>query len=282
MVWKFGIDGRVEVEYPEATDCCPPDVCSISVDQLSCNFVNLLPSGPLWDRDKRDWQNTDQLSRTSLVRVAVLLANVMHDQIKNSLWPAVRETYARTASTTLEDWLTRLNWVDCYGACRNPALTVLSPLEVMGPCGPVYCDPQLSDDYKAAFNKGLVQALIRFSRRPLATLDSLNSILEPLGVQATAGDIQGNKPNQCDGGQFCVTLNVSADELPIPILECGEIQRYVPTRVEIGCNAPAGVPQEVWPTLLAAECITRSFLPSKKLCVIQNPCEKMSGLAQLN
>lgn len=276
MAIMQGIDGPVNVEYPESTDCCPPDICTISLEQLACTFVNLLPSGPMWDRQKCEFQADGDSSQTSMVAVAQFIAAILHDALKSFLWPALREAYPWTATSTLDDWLEKLNWSDCYGACRNPSLTVLSPFEIMGECGPVYCGPTYEPDFQRAYNHALVQALSRFALRPLGTLGSLNSILEPLGVRADPGNALLADPLEdvCESRaeSICITLSIFRQTIKLPRLDCSGSDVWIPSYVSMGCDRPLGIPETVWPTVMAAECISRAFLPKGKLCVVQLNC----------
>lgn len=161
MVVKLGIDGYVDAAVIEPDNCCPPTLCSISEQSLRCNFVNLLPSGPMWDSIKCQFLE-ERKDATSMASVAAFIASILFDAIQNSLWPSIRESNPATAVDTLDQWLEKYQWRDCYGLCRNRQLTILSPFEVMGVCGPIDCRPEIPEDFQIAWDHAILQSLIRF------------------------------------------------------------------------------------------------------------------------
>ena len=61
----------------------------------------------------------------------------------------------------------------------------------------------------------------------------------------------------CWSGDVCETLK------PLP-----HVQAYW----DRGCDKPAGLPDRIWPGVLAAECLVRSMLPSNCPSVITRRC----------
>lgn len=274
-------DGLQEVGSILETDCCPADICQIDVCSMMCNFIQLLPDGPMWDRAKMeamDRYRTDScngvscvsqdLSCTSLVNYAVYAGRVLHNMLFTALWPALRESDPRTAWLTLDDWIDRLGWQNCYeGSCRDPGLGALSLIEVQGECGPVYCGANgASQELTLAVKRGIVLALTRLNMRPIRTLENMNWIIEPLGavLRPRYEDVEAGCPIECpENPQFniCPVADKSIDSAPSNG-DCGFRSTRIPASYDALCN----VPSTIFPGVAAAFCIVVSLLRLKGCC----------------
>lgn len=274
MNYTLGIDGKVPFDPKADTTCVPANLCDYTETGLACLFKGLLPSGPIWDRDKEDPNNGVTDGRTSMVAYAAYLGKVAHSVIENSIWAAVRESNPWTAATTLDEWMDRLGWQDCYGACRAKGLTALSPFEIMGECGPIYCAPQYTEEYDRAYKSAIVKALYRLRLGIIPTIDAINFVLEPLGagVEVSWKDDEEPTDGNCHPDLICVRVVKVNDFLEVPKVLCSDETKVTPLNPGLGCNLPMGLPQTVWPTLMAAECILRAILPINITCVLPTPC----------
>lgn len=270
-------------------DCCPLPLGQIDACALACSFVNLLPSGPMWDRAKAQMldyyrqgnpQNAcdftcpaPELECQSVVAYAVYLSKVFLNIINGALWPALRESDPSTAVTTLDDWLARLGWQDCYKtACRDVLLGDLTPYEIQGVCGPVFCPVDTPPELECAVKRGIAQALTRANMGGIKNLCWMNWVIEPLGaslapknVSACTVNYPGKPCMPCDGPQFTIcnvgtTLPRCKEDLSPGgnSAEADNISAVIRLR---DCDKAAGMPSEIWPGVIAAECIVRSLLP---------------------
>lgn len=350
MTLILGLDGKALQGTIPADGCCPPSICNINPCALICAFVHALPSGPLWDRPKAEAIARYQGATLpcgprvcdpacgSMVDHAIYTAlRLYYDGLLGALAPAIREANPYTAFTTLDAWLERLGWRDCYDcACRNGAVPGLSPIEIWGPIGtdgicegPVCCPQDYSEDLRCAVKRGTVIALHRLTLMPRRTVDAINWVIAPLGAvlePVCYRDIvlDPRTCNEDDGTTLC-----QADPEPEPpcdveapidpwrcidaSTECegqetlGTKPGYLTLRqyqftvcplgatlhkcVAVNCQdgspqlrwnpvtaAPIGgatipafyapttceggdLPEQVWPGIMAAECIARAALP---------------------
>lgn len=272
----LGVDGFQEVgTITSDASCCTQDLCSIDPNALACNFVNLLPSGPIWDaqkqaamqyyEDRKDCEGPGScpgldMDCTPFVMHSVYSAFRLYDGLTKALWPALRESDPRTACTTLDDWLDRLGWHDCFrGACRDPRLGPLTPYEIPTACGPVFCtNAGAPDPLECAVKHAIILALYRARLGIIKNVNGINWVIEPLGASIAVST---------DPGIPCplvVTINKTRDD--IEVCDCVTCPPTYPRPAPIpawytpACDAPAGLPQKIWPGLLAAECIVRSYL----------------------
>jgi hypothetical protein len=256
-------------------------------------FMNILPSGPLWDYWKAAaisyFERSDDPLECplltdpacpSLVLHAIYCVLKLKGLVHGALWPAIRESNPYTAVTTLDDHLARLQWEDCYNQhCRSVLLGELTPYEIWTECGPLFCPPNFPPDLECAVKRGVAIALTRANMGIIKNLCSINWIVEPLGaeiiivpptgapstdpcslclentqfiVHTTRDWIEG-----CGSGELCDT------QKPLP---------QIPAYWDWGCDKPAGLPDTVWPGLLAAECIIRSMMPSNCPSNITRAC----------
>lgn len=283
-----GIDGLVPVGVIESDGCCPPDVCAITTESLSCSFISLLPSGPLWDQAKvsglacKSWCDPCGPSATgdcaSLVNYAAYTGRLLYDTIAGVLWPALREASPFTAWTTMDSWLDRLGWRDCYNStCRDAALGPITPYEIMGECGPTFCPPIMSEDLQRLYKRGVIVALWRMRHGIARNLAAINFILEPLFAELA----QDPANNQNDpAAQQCLVLRPTTNfankiiQEPCPRTDTTilEQQKQVQLYLSPGQGVCVGAPSRVYPLQLAAHCIVRSLLPScNTVCVKRKP-----------
>lgn len=190
-------DGLQECgSIPDMIDCCPRSLAEIDRCGMMCTFVNLLPSGPLWDRPKAaalSWLRSGDCAQpgvnsppsdcTSLVNYAMHMGNVLYNLLQGALAPALRETNPSIADQTLDAWLDRLGWQDCFAsACRDPGLGPLSPYEYWTECGIVFCREEAPEDLAEAVKRGIILSLLRLRQSPIMTLNAVNWIVAPLGA----------------------------------------------------------------------------------------------------
>jgi hypothetical protein len=263
--------------------CCPPPLCG---NDLCCTFVaffNLLPSGPLWDFWKAKaisyFQTSDDPAACplladpqcpSLVLHSIYVVLKLKGLVHGALWPAFRESNPYTAITTLDNHLERLQWEDCYNQhCRSVLNDELTPLEIWTECGPLFCPPNYPPELEAALKRAVAIALNRANMGVIKTLCGLNWIIESLGAELKPIYVY-TSDNPCalmctDNPQFELSPkqdwiegvgsgDVCETQLPLP---------HVPAYWDLDCDRPAGLPERIWPGVLAAECIIRSLmLPS--------------------
>jgi hypothetical protein len=278
-------DGCQDVLTYDGYQCCPPPICHA----LCCSFVaffHLLPTGPVWDYWKQVAisyfeRNDDPASCPlvedpkcpSLILHAIYTVLKLRHMVYKALWPAFRESNPNTAITTLDEWLERLHWEDCYlQHCRQVLLGEMTPYEIMGACGPVYCPPDFPEELVCAVKRNIVIALMRANMGIIKNICSINWVIEPLGAQIKAMPptpvidpriVEPCDPNVCSGMQF--TVCPTQDWIYGCSGEPCETQKELPkiqAYHDRGCDRPAGLPDRIWPATLAAECIVRSMMPS--------------------
>jgi len=274
-------DGCQPCTELEETGCCPPPLCG---NDLCCTFVafmNLLPSGPLWDYWKAEaisyFESNPEHPELcpllqdprcpSLVLHAIYTVLKLRKVVHGALWPALRESNPWTSVTTLDNHLSRLRWEDCYNQhCRSVLLGELTPLEVWSDCGPVFCPPNYPPELECAIKRGIAIALNRANMGVIKTLCGLNWVIESLGAELKPIYVY-TSDNPCallctDNPQFeicnkqdwiegCGSGDICETQMPLP---------KIPAYWDRGCDRPAGLPDRVWPGVLAAECIVRSMM----------------------
>lgn len=310
MVMALGIDGQQTVGVLPRDGCCPPDLCQITPCMLACNFVNALPKGPLWDRAKMEAIRANSLGGCdpaicppavchSIVSHAVYTGNRLWSTLMETLAPALRESDPFTCFDTVDDWLSRYRWQDCFAShCRSAQLGKLTPLEVMGMCGCTeYCPPEFPAELVLAVKLGTVKALTRLQMIVGPNIDKMNFVLAPLGAhvvsvglaptvasvdECTAPPCTDNPGDGCCPPSDHPVVQVTHDGLTLP----------KPRRTNCsldGLNAPytdtipayydtcaatdaAGLPPRIWPGVLVAECILRSVIRPYQNVEIQRGC----------
>jgi len=264
-------------------DCCTPSICSLDPCELICNFVSILPSGPLWDEPKRrvlEEYSASQFCATeprnvgdcgTIVDHAVYAALKLYDVLRNGLFPALREANPMTAFDTMDDWLDRLNWRSCVeDSCSTPWDGSLLPTQIIGPCGTYTCELEYEPCLIEYLKHATIIALTRLQLGGIKNLCFINNVIEPFGAVLfpTPG-----------GGEECpATLSLAPTRESFPIWtkqEClpqaspGECLAYhEPNK---GSRTP--LPDKVYPGLMAAECIIRSMLPRSTCIELRRLCE---------
>ncbi len=271
--------------FPE-TGCCPPDLCSISQCAMSCSFIQLLPSGPLWDRAKAEgilrkgWCDDDHCSPTclTLVNHAIYSSKRLYSYIFDILWPSIREANPYTAYDTMDDWLDKMGWLDCYNSfCRSKALGEQTPYEIFTECGPTFCPPIIPEELQRIYKRGVIMALTRLRRGIAMNIASINFVLEGLYSELVLDpEYNPDNPNT----EPCLVLRPTADfgnriiPEPCPLTE-KDIrlqQQLIQLYLTPGHGVCVGSPPKVYPMLLAAHCIVRSLLPAcDNICVKRIP-----------
>lgn len=278
----LGADGCVESAVLPDTDCCPPPLCGGDLCGMFCSFISALPSGPMWDYWKQramsllsgqpECDPSVLAGCPSLVSHAIYTVVKLQDMVHNTLWPALRESNPYTAQTTLDDWLQRLEWEDCYNQhCRSVLLGDLTPVEIQGQCGPIFCAPDFPDELVCAVKRATVIALTRAQMGVIKNLCGLNWIIEPLGAQIIALEpvVTPINPDACVSKcpadvrfQICQTSDfIPGCYDPVQGVCDGGPRPQVQAYWDRGCDVPAGLPPIIWPAVLVAECIVRSLMP---------------------
>jgi hypothetical protein len=275
-----GIDGRVPIGELPSDGCCPPDLCSITPESIACAMVGLLPSGPLWDKSKElalacggtcD-QNCDQFGPeqdmcASLVLHSIYSARKLHYYIQSALWPAVREANPVTAWSTMDEWLDRLGWVDCYNTfCREKYLGEMTPYEIIGECGIQFCPPTFSEELTRIYKRGVITALWRMRLGFLPNLASINFVLSSLYSELVLDPAW----SAASGEPPVLVLRPTATMAPIVLKEpCPrsqttilEGQKQVKLYLTPADGLCVGGPKRAYPLTLAAHCIVLSLLPT--------------------
>ncbi len=286
---KYTADGCQEVAVPVSSGCCPPPLCG---NDLCCTFVafmNQLPSGPLWDFWKAKaidlYRNPNpnpcplDFECPSIILHAIYCVLKLKSLIHDGLWPAYREASPFTAVTQVDYWLDLVGWEDCYRqACRPQYHKLPTPYEIMSDCGPMFCDVPLPPELLAALKMNTLRALARAQMGVIKSLCGINWVIEPLHAVVTSATPQPPNPspplpdaNQCQG--YCpdgITFIISpvGDTMDgVPSGDVCDQQGSSPIQAwyDWGCwdQKPMGLPDIIWPGVLAAECIVRSMMPLK-------------------
>lgn len=280
----LGADGYVPLNSAEFNDGCCPDPLCVPVCSTACSFVDLLPSGPMWDRQKEAAKSQleecggepGEEACPTMAGFAIYAARVMHDMVDNILWPTIRESSPATAVATLDDWLDRYGWQDCYrSTCRSEYDAMFSPYENQGACGSYYCPTDFSIEFECALKHAILQALVRMQRGVIKNLDGINWVIAPLGATLAPrrpwpADVQRflNNPcpedelNPCFCDEVALHLSPSGDTLPgCPTAACGSAAEPVSARQRYRCGTED--PVQLYPGIIAAECIVRAMLTRK-------------------
>lgn len=263
------------------TDCCPPRLCDLDPCSMICNFVSLLPSGPLWDEPKRRVLEKYSASQFcgdeprdlgdcgTIVDHAVYTALKLYDVLQNALFPAIREADPMTAYDTMDDWLERLRWQSCAeNVCQLPAINGLLPNQMQGPCGICILEIEYEECLVTALKHATIVALTRMQFGGIKNLCFINSVIEPLGaiIYPTPGS-----------DESCPAMTIAPTRTTFPIwnkLTClpqgeGECQAYA----EPNKGGRTPFPDKIYPGLIAAECIVRSMLPQSACLELHRLCE---------
>lgn len=213
-----------------AIDCCPPAICAPDCCTFASSFISMLPTGPLWDDQKIAAQRwvaayCDDPNNVPAVEECTGLAfHAAYTGLKlqylrdNVLWPTLRESHPDTAVTSIDDWLSRMNWSDCFQSCKAGVRLENNPLLVRTECGTVLNDqlPQdvQTEDQQSALKRAIARALHRARIGAKKNLCGLNWILEPLSAE-----LQHDDAPECID---CETGEVITDPGPAKDGDCCE------------------------------------------------------------
>lgn len=298
LTLRAGVDGQVPFALLEDDGCCVDPLCT-DEGQSACAFVDLLPTGPMWDRQKfevrevikaaggvPDGVGEEKFPCVSMATFAVYVSQVRNDLVKNALGPTIREHRPHTAVTTRLDWLDRYQWVDCYrSACRPAYLANLSPYEVEGECGSEYCATSFPEEFEAALQHAILMSLTRLRRGIIKNLGGINWVIEPLGARidpvqpypeevqtyldgkaadpdhASGIGIDGSIPCWCEYATY--EMSHTSETLPAAPTEasfCDRSQRGTVSALQTyTCEGRPDV--QLYPGVVAAECIAWSLMP---------------------
>lgn len=277
MMMVPGIDGLMPFAELPPSGCCPPDPCTVTAESVACNFINLLPSGPLWDEAKLrgiscgGWCTT--ACRTEdcghMVNYAAFTGRRLHAMLQENLWPSLREANIYTAYETLDEWLDRLRWRDCYmSTCRVQDEAGLMPYEVLGPQGPRYCPPTFTPELAILYKRGVAIALQRMRLKPVRNIAAINFIFEYLHTTVSY---------ERRGAGYCLIVAPNADQaeeflMPKCPRDEDAAQKMVTLFLSPGNGLCAGGPSRVYPMTLAAFCIVKALLPTcDTVCIARKP-----------
>lgn len=277
-----GVDGRVPANTELNGDfCCFDPVCQPS-DAVVCSFIDLLPSGQLWDEQKARAASAvtngteADLPCPSLASYAVYTARVLQSHVSGALVQSVREADPCTAVDTLDDWLDRLDWVDCYNnSCRSKLSAQTSPYETFdAECSATYfVPPVLPADFELAMKHAILVSLTRMQRGVIKNIDGLNWIIAPLFAELSATQPYPQVvQDYIDGvdttgtGCFCEYTNLTLSPIGTTLPEAPTAATFcnLEARATVGAEIPYtdgdGNTVNIFPNVIAAECIVRAVL----------------------
>lgn len=243
-----------------------PEVCQIEECELQRSFIELLPSGPLWDMDKFETACGDPCINTanapSMALYAAYTGSRLYDVVSNVLWPVFRENSPETAVTTLDDWLIRLGWDGCLNApdfCCSPPINPGTLISISGQDGFVHDHPVYTPEYRAAIRRAIIRSLWRMRNVGIRNLEYINWVLEPLGARVIADPNIPEGQCNCGDSSYCLVVVRLTDYIEgVPSKDCGSAPS-TPIISEI---------DGVWPNLWAAQMIVMSLaLPGCRTCV---------------
>lgn len=284
---RLGADGDAPAG-PMPSDGCCVHMERRSACDLACSFVELLPSGPMWDRPKyealrllREQTVCDPPCRPdraciTMVDYAIYVAHVLADMLDRFVWLPELERRPETAMHSLDDWLDLYGWRDCHD--RQCGAVDGLPEEWTEPddCGDrSFCAPVLSDAQETALKRAIAVALMRASRGGIRNLGNLNWVIRPLGariepvqpwpqpVQDWLGNPVGDPPCFCDVARLRIVPEVGF--IPVVPPEAGNVAT-VPASANVLCN---GNDVSVYPGLAAAFCIVTPLLRAQCPVIVE-------------
>ena len=140
----------------------------------------------------------------------------------------------------------------------------------------MFCPPDYPPELENALKRAVAIALTRANMGVIKNLCGLNWIIEPLGaeirpifpVEPVAEPIEPCDPSVCVDDvafEICNTQDWIYGMPPGDVCETLTPLPQVPAYWDRGCDKPAGLPDRVWPGVLAAECIIRSMMPNPNI-----------------
>lgn len=285
------VDGQLPTtNLADAGTGCVDFTCTSDVGFL-CSFIDLLPSGVMWDRHKAVAKEEiaeaggipeNGLTCSSMVSLAVFMAQVLDHNVRDILGRYLRETRPHTAVDTLDDWLERYQWQDCYrSSCVPEFLSKISPYSVLDECNePTYVPTDFPEDFERALRYGILQAATRFSRGVIRNLDGINFVIAPLGARIDPVPYPQVVQDYLDGVDAPCDPAVEncpkcfTDQVTFVVTSTGEFLPGAPTAESFCGDAPAPVsalqtydngiaPVDIYPAVIAAECFVRAMLPQE-------------------
>jgi hypothetical protein len=293
---RLGADGEVPAGALSDDGCCGDALC-VPFCATACSFLDLLPSGPLWDLQKAeavqaltagdgepcDPDGYEPKDCPSMADYAVYGARVLHEMVQTILWPVIREASPVTAHSSVDDWLERFAWEDCYRQICTFAGQG-APYSYLGACGPTLCPPEFTTEFEEALKHAIIVSLNRARHGVIKNLAGINWVIAPLGAAVAPRmpwptDVQALVNGDCqqdDPPCFC-------DEAALEICQTSELFPAAPGP-RSHCEPPAaplsasqvficdGEERLVYPGVIAADCIVRSLL-TRKCPSILTRCE---------
>ena len=296
-------DGRIlstDIEvFDYADNCCPPSICNLDPCGIICNFINLLPRGPLWDEPKakaldayiRPRHPADggvticmppESNCSSMVSHSIYTAKRFYDTLIGSLAPALRENSPYTAFDTMDDWLDRLGWLNCFEtSCRDCDLgggntnATPTPYENIGECGPVFCSPTAPTNLSNATKHGIIVALSRLQMGVVKNLEGINWVIEPLNAVLSKNVL----PCDTQGELRECSTEFKLDQIStiVPLwrrISCPDFVEVEAVSISTSytdANCITGAtPRVLYPMLLAADCIVRSLITNSSVNITRS------------
>lgn len=257
---RAGIDGMVPAFKLPRDPCCPPSLCNLDPCGFVCNFISALPRGPLWDRAKAEalsryaaandpadcGTSTCEEHCATMVDHAIYTARRVLDALFGALAPAIQEASPFSAYATLDEWLERLGWKDCYDcACRELGRTqtpyeTWGVIDLEGLCeGPICAKPEFPAELQTAVKRGIVIALSRLAIGPRRNLDAINFVIEPLAarLEPLAINELTLDPARCstDDGTTLCDVTPTMNQFEFCIRPTGD---YLPKARPVSCDDP--------------------------------------------
>jgi len=293
-------DGRIPATSITTSSGCCEDALCFTAGEAACAVFDLLPSGPMWDAARMQAREEiaanggsiplTGFSKTTLFSYAAFVAQMLEYITDAAIRPVVRESDPETA-TDLDYWLDRLGWVDCYRTnCRSEYLAMFSPYEdVDATCGGTkYCAYDFPADFEAALKYGIVRSLLRMNMGVIRSLSGINWVIAPLGavvrtptplpptVQNYMDNFHNYDPKtytpdslgdcgDCFGAEVQLEITSSSATLPgaptaASFCDLTSRPADVAALQAYDCN---GTITNLYPGVIAAECIVRSMLPQQ-------------------
>jgi hypothetical protein len=279
---KLGADGEVPLGSSSVDVCTSANGCPPNKAAMMCAMLDDLPTGPMWDEQKARVREeitaaggvpTGGLSCLSMAAYAAYMGAWVAEVVGRGYTPYLRESAPDTAVSTLDDWLERFGWVDCYRSpCRSDYAAESSPYEYLDTtCNKrFYHPPSFPADYERALKYAILQSLVRLNFGVIKNVAGINWVIEPLGAKIT--------PKYSAPVQEWITANETchacwSEEADFTICNVGTTLPGAPTEASFCGAAPATVAAQqtytkkdnstvqLYPGVVAAQCIASSLMP---------------------